>query len=334
MTNDSLKKFISSAPSSSGIYMFKERGKNIYTGKAANLKARLRSYLKTTDSRIQKMVSAANGLEFKVTDSDIEALILESQLIKNLQPRFNIVMRDDKQYFHVGFTENTFPKLFLTHQPHYSKYRNIEISGFIGPFTDGAVLKSTLKFLRKIFPYCTCKNPHNNFCLNYHIGKCVGFCCLKDGESRITNQELRRYRKNIKAMKEILSGRKEYLIINIEKEMRNFAKKEKFKEAIEIRGKLKNLKRIFENAKVIHNSKFLIHNSENTEQKMATLRELAKMLDIGKLPRRIEGYDISNIQGTNATGSMVVFENGNPNKNQYRKFKKKSKRTPHNTHIF
>ena len=118
MTNEHLAKVVSGFPSSPGIYMFKERGKNIYIGKAANLKSRLRSYLprrqaglKTTDSRIQKMLSTANDLEFRATDSDIEALILESQLIKNLRPKFNIMLRDDKQYFYVVFTKEKFPKI-------------------------------------------------------------------------------------------------------------------------------------------------------------------------------------------------------------------------------
>ena len=349
MTTDSLKKFISSAPSSSGIYMFKERGKNIYTGKAANLKSRLRSYLKTEDARIQKMVSAANGLEFKVTDSDIEALILESQLIKNLQPRFNIVMRDDKQYFHVGFTENTFPRLFLTHQPqqvlsikyqvlrgrksHNTKYV-IHNTEFIGPFTDGAVLKSTLKFLRKIFPYCTCKNPHNNFCLNYHIGKCPGFCCLKQPVSSIKYQVLRDYRKNIRAIKEILSGKRESLTKNLEKEMCQAAKKGDLEKAIELRDRISKLKRVFENAKIIRNTKYGILNTENDARTQNTLKALARLLKLDRVPYRIEGYDISNIQGTNATGSMVVFEDGVPNKNQYRKFKIRARITKTRSDLF
>lgn len=313
MTNDSLKKFVSSAPSVPGIYTFKEGSRKLYIGKAANLKARLRSYLKTTDPRILKMLSVADNVEFHATDSDIEALILESQFIKDFRPQFNIVMRDDKQYFYVGFTENTFPRLFLTHQPQSFD------AEFIGPFTDGAVLKSTLKFLRKILPYCTCKNPHNNFCLNYHIGRCIGFCCLK--KPTTNNLQLMTYRKNIKAVKDILSGKRKSLIKNLTKEMSSAAKKEDFETAIGIRGKIEGLERIFENARVIKDSR----PQENA------LKELARILKLKKPPFRIEGYDISNIQGTNATGSMVVFEDGIPNKNQYRKFKIRSKRTPDDT---
>ncbi len=319
MTTDALVNFVSSAPDSPGIYMFKEGTKTIYIGKAANLKNRLRSYLKIKDPRIQNMASFADELELKPTESDIEALIIESQLIKDLQPRFNIMLRDDKQYFYVGFTEDVFPKLFLTHQP-----QGFETE-FIGPFTDGAVLKSTLKFIRKIFPYCTCKNPHNNFCLNYHIGKCLGFCCLKQPVSSIKYQVLREYKKNIRAIKEILSGERESLIKNLEKEMHQEAQNENLEKAIELKDRISKLKRVFENARIIQNIPYY-DISKNHNKK--TLSDLGKILKLKKYPYRVEGYDISNIQGVNATGSMVVFEDGVPNKSQYRKFKIRSKRTP------
>ncbi|MBI2068515.1 MAG: GIY-YIG nuclease family protein [Candidatus Yanofskybacteria bacterium] len=323
--------------------MFKEEGKKIYIGKAANLKARLRSYLKTTDPRIQKMVSTANSLEFRVTESDIEALILESQLIKNLQPRFNIVMRDDKQYFYVVFTHEKFPKIFLTHQPRIFKYLNIEISDSVGPFTDGAVLKSTLKFLRKIFPYCTCKNPHNNFCLNYHIGKCLGVCCLKDNEPKALMPPSYTsprsyygviYKDGIKAIKKILSGKKTSLVKNLEKEMIKLGKEEKFQEAIELRDKIEKLKRVFENAKIIRNTKYGILNTENDVRAQNTLKALARLLKLDRVPYRIEGYDVSNIQGTNATGAMVTFISGRPDKNLYRKFKIRARITKTRSALF
>ena len=108
MTTDALTNLISSASDDPGIYIFKEGGKKLYIGKAANLKSRLRSYLRTSDARIQKMLSIANRLELRTTGSDVEALILESQLIKKYRPKFNIMMRDDKQYGFVGFTRSTY----------------------------------------------------------------------------------------------------------------------------------------------------------------------------------------------------------------------------------
>jgi len=311
MNQDALKNYIKSLPSKPGIYMFKNKeGKDLYIGKALNLKSRVSSYSKTEDSRIQKMVQAAHALKHQTTSSDIEALILESQLIKNYRPPFNVVMRDDKQYFYVVFTSTEFPRIFLTHQPHNDKFKG---SHFIGPFTDGNTLKSTLRFLRRIFPYCTCKQTHNNFCLNYHIGKCLGYCCLKDNPERseraveIKNQ----YAENIKALENILNGKKNTLLKELETEMKDQARNDNLDRAIEIRSKIEDVRRVFENARLIRTSE-IIKNYRSGLQSLIKSRQPII---------RIEGYDVSNIQGAHATGSMAVFAHRKPDKNQYRKFK-------------
>ena len=185
MTEDKLKRSTTKAPIGPGIYIFKgAKGKYLYIGKASNIKARLLSYQKTTDQRILQMLSQAVGVKLLSTDSEIEALIIESQYIKRYRPAFNIRLRDDTQYFYVGFTREKWPKIFLTHQPHQfeSRIKNQELrartvrihnskfiiqnSNYVGPFVDGNALKTTMRYLRKTFPYCTCKKPHNNFCLN------------------------------------------------------------------------------------------------------------------------------------------------------------------------
>ena len=305
MIPNQLQKLIKKLPSGPGVYFFKDKkGKNIYIGKAANLKARVLNYLKTEDQRIQKMVQLAKGLKHMQTGSDIEALILESQYIKKHRPMFNVVMRDDKQYFYVGFTKEKFPRIFLTHQPTSKK-------DFVGPFTDGSAIKTTLRYLRNIFPYCTCKQLHNNYCLNYHIGKCLGYCCLKHHETLNMKHETKIYKKNINAIKDVLSGKKQSLMKKLEREMTLQAKNDNFENAIKIRTKLERLKRIFENARFI----------KELQGREETLIKIKDLLGLETLPQRIEAYDISNIQGQNATGSMIVFENGQPNKNEYRKFK-------------
>ena len=324
MTNGSLKKTISKLPTGSGIYIFKNvSGRTLYIGKASNLKNRVGQYLRTGDVRLQKMVSVAKKLSFVKTDSEVEALILESQYIKKYKPAFNIMLRDDKNFFYVGLTRSTssgqaekFPKIFITHQPH-SKYRNIEISSFVGPFTDGTALKTTLRHLRRVFPYCTCKQLHHNYCLNYHIGKCPGFCCLKQHlNQRPTTYDLQLYKKNIKSVKDILGGKKTLLIKKMEKEMAAFGKKEEFDKAIELRNKIDKIKRVFENARIIQNiSHSHISLYGNRGKNIVGLTEL---------PVRIEGYDVANIQGKYAVGAMVVFVDGKPDKNEYRKFKIKN----------
>ncbi|MBP9821848.1 MAG: GIY-YIG nuclease family protein [Candidatus Pacebacteria bacterium] len=299
MDIDKLKQLITKTPSGPGIYRFQnEKKEDIYIGKASSIKKRLISYARTTDPRIKKMVASASNLNFTETESDIEALILESQLIKQQRPQFNIMLRDDKQYFYVAFSKDKFPRVSLTHQPS---------DDFIGPFTEGVAIKATLKYLRDIFPYCTCSQKHHNFCLNYHIGKCIGFCCL-NGEQ--TEEQHKRYLANIKALKEILTGGRSDLVKELKKEMDDAGKKHDFTKAIELRTKLERLERVFYNAQVIKHSDIL--KSYNSG--------LTKLLGARKTISRIEGYDISNIQGKHAVGSMVTFVNGLPDKNFYRKF--------------
>ena len=245
------------------------------------------------------------------------------------------MLRDGKQYFYVVFTHSTssgqaeeFPKIFLTHQP-FDSLRSLRASpksDFIGPFTDGTALKTTLRLLRRIFPYCTCKQAHHNFCLNYHIGKCLGYCCLKNLNPTIKKELSAIYPKNIKAIKNILTGKRESLIKNLEKEMKELGEKGEFEEAIKLRDRIEKLKRIFENAKIIQDTIYQLDSKIDT-----SLETLKNIFKLAKNSHRIEGYDISNIQGKNAVGAMVVFRNGKPDKNEYRKFKIIFKKTPDDT---
>ena len=350
MTKLGLKTAILKFPHWPGIYIFRDSlNKPLYIGKAFDLKKRISQYLKTENIRLKKMISSAKNVSFIKTDSEIEALVTESQYIKKYQPTFNIMLRDDKNFFYVGFTKNKWSKIFLSHQPHKKfktqilnsksnsnvlklKIKNLNFHSdsaeWVGPFTDGTALKTTLRYLRKIFPYCTCKKPHNNFCLNYHIGKCPGVCCLKNISIDIKIRQ--QYLKNIRAIKDILSGKKTSLLKGLEKEMVKLGKEEKFQEAIELRDKIEKIKRVFENARIIQN---IPYYDISNNQSRSVLLELKKILRqkrrkvawrprrFTRPPRRIEGYDVANIQGKYAVGAMVVFIDGKPSKNEYRKFK-------------
>src|SRR3989344_2387707 len=357
MNQIELKKYVKKLPSRPGIYIFyardgsafggkKSQKKPLYIGKALNLKNRVKNYLKISDIRLRRMMSETKKLDFITTDSDIEALILESQYIKKYNPPFNIMLRDDKQYGFVGFTHSTnsgqakkYPKIFITHQPRKESRKWKVASGknkklpstfhpqpsdFIGPFTDVGALRITLKLLRRIFPYCTCRQLHNNFCLNYHIGKCYGICCLKR-QSRIFNLQFsifkeKEYGKSIKAIKDVLSGKRESLIKEFEKEMKKLAREKKFEKAMELQGKINKLKRVFQNAQLINKSRaFMIYHKGSATLNVS--ESLQKLLNLPSIPRRIEAYDIANIQGKHAVGAMVVFENGQSSRNEYRKFR-------------
>jgi len=325
MKHDRLASAIKKLPKTSGVYIFKRNKIPLYVGKATNLKSRVSSYPKSTDTRIKKMLEEANRIDFEQTESDIKALILESQYIKRWQPKFNVAMRDDKQYLSVAFTKEEYPRIYLTHQ---SRSRNLSVSAvtnpqvtlrgktrkmseldaeYIGPFTDSTALKSTLNSLRRLFPYCTCKQNHHVRCLNAHIGKCLGFCCLKDP----VNARLELYKENIKAIKGILNGNKATVIKELKKEMVALAKDHRFEDAIALRSKIGNIERIFQNAQIIKRQQEHFH----------ALVEIQKVLKLKNIPNRIEGYDISNIQGVHATGAMIAFIEGRPDKNEYRKFK-------------
>ncbi len=261
-----IKQFPDHVPRSPGIYFFRDhKGKPLYIGKAVNLRNRLRGH---------PMLEKAAAVDWQICGSEIEALILESRFIKKYQPPYNISLRDDKNYSYVVFTDEDFPKIFVAHR------------GGIGPFTSGTELRAALKMLRKLFPYCTCKQQHNRPCLNAHLNKCLGICCLKN-KSQASNlkQISKAYNKNIKILNDVLSGKRKAFF--------------------------RQFPNVFANARVI----------KEIAGREEALKKLMKLMQLKKLPARIEGYDISNIQGRYATGSMVVFENGYPNKSEYRKFK-------------
>ncbi|MBI4160364.1 MAG: GIY-YIG nuclease family protein [Candidatus Yanofskybacteria bacterium] len=307
-------------PANAGVYFFRNKnGQILYIGKAANLRNRLKSYFdsRSKDPRILKMLELAEKADWQETDSEIEALILESQLIKKHKPAFNVMLRDDKQYFYVEFSEDNFTKIFLTHQPGKSAKNRI------GPFTDGAAIKTALGVLRRTFPFCTCKQKHNNYCLNYHIGKCPGFCCLKKPmhETSDAKDATKIYGKNIRAIRDVISGRRASLIKSLKKEMDILAKNEEFEKAAELRDKIEKLKKVFANAGIIRHSALDIRYPNSEKLRYGILKDLAESLKLNRSPMRIEGYDVANMQGEYAVGAMVVFINGQPSKNRYRKFK-------------
>lgn len=295
-------------PQSPGVYFFTKNKTILYIGKAINLKSRLNSYfLKNNPSlKVKSLLKEASSISWKILNSETEALIKESELIKKYQPKYNVLMRDDKQYFFVALTKKEYPKIFLTHQtPKGPEY--------IGPFTDGVAIKSVLKLLRRIFPYCTCKKPHKTPCLNARIERCFGYCCLQNAVSH-TPYAIS-YKNNINSIKKILSGKNKSLVKSLKKDMKKFSREQKYEEAGKIRNQIRALEKIFAHKEII--SRDLV--SENIKA-ISSLESLLKIKNIN----RIEAYDIANIQGKYAYGSMVVFINSVPTKDLYRIFKIKT----------
>ncbi|MEK7078238.1 MAG: GIY-YIG nuclease family protein [Patescibacteria group bacterium] len=342
-----LERKLTKLPASPGVYFFKDKtGQIIYIGKAGNLRNRVRSYfpyfappsLRTTEGHGKasqgrhkgakfsstaklKMLSEIVDIEILKTDSEISALITESQLIKKHKPKFNVLMRDGKNYLFVIFTKDEFPKIIPTHQkmqdPRY------KIQDYIGPFTEPAAVRETLRLLRGIFPYCTCKQKHNTKCLNAHMGKCLGFCCLKNLPPNVQHSVLDIYKNNIGAIKNILSGKSQLVLRSLKKEIKEKIKEEDFENAGRLKNQIENLESVLSHAHVLEK------DHQTAPPIFQDIKPNFKLLGFKKDPHRIEMYDISNFQGQEAVGSMVVFNpdkdgNHKPNKNEYRRFKIKT----------
>lgn len=314
-------------PKDPGCYLFEDRtGKIIYIGKAVNLKNRVSQYFRKSEKqslKTQKLIENIFSVDFIKCDSDIDALIEEARLIKKYNPKYNVLLRDDKNHFFVGITKEIYPRIFITHQPSsLVKFSNLpagrQVSNvkcdFIGPFTDGFALKQTLKILRNIFPYRHCVKMPRKPCLQYHLNRCLAPCINTAIETPVSlNQKMKN---NAKEMVKILVGKKQNVLKKLEKEMKNFAEKENFERANELKKKIESLRKIFAHKNSLENFKRIKRKTNWGEIE----KYIQNMLDIKDRISRVECYDISNISGKNAVGSMVVFKDGIPYKKEYRKF--------------
>ncbi len=280
-------------PDTPGIYLMKDsHGRILYVGKAGNLRRRVSSYfLRPHDIRIERLVREIASIDFEKTDTAIEALILESKRIKELKPFYNVKEKDDKSFLNVVITKEKFPRVLL------ARGTDKEAGERFGPFTSASSLRAALKMIRKIFPWNT--HPMEKIgafrrpCFDHEIGLCPGTCI-----GAISRAD---YLKQVRNIRLFLQGKKSRVIKNLEKEMKTAAKAEDFERAGELKRQLFALKHI---------------------QDVALIKE--DKPENGNGGMRIEGYDISNISGTDAVGSMVVFVNGAPDRSQYRKFRIKT----------
>lgn len=404
-------------PKKPGVYIMRDANDEIiYIGKAKNLINRVRSYFreKLDRPKTQILMSHFDSLEYIVTNSEKEALILEATLIKKHRPRYNVQLKDDKRYPYVKITNEKYPRLIIT--------RNITKNGiYYGPFTDVTSVKKTVKFLKSLFKIRTCRNMDGP-CLNSQIDLCYAPC---SGE--ISKEE---YDEIINKIDLFFQGKYSVIVKNLKKEMAEAAENEQFEKAAVLRDQITSIEEIMEkqfvdlvdddldqdviaiapndnevvviimpirNGKIVGRDDFLMSGSQyesnseilfafiqqyygfnrhipkqillnepiddtelleewlsdlrgnkvyikvpmkgvklrlvNMAQKNAeiikhqkkamenSLIELKKYLKLDKLPRIIEGYDISNISGKFAVGSKVSFKDAKPNKMKYKRFK-------------
>lgn len=399
-----------------GVYLLKDSADRIlYVGKAKSLKKRVKSYFRgDLDPKTRALMNQFHHLEYMVTDTEKEALILESNLIKKHMPRYNIRLKDDKRYPYIRVTNEKFPRVIIT--------RRVLDDGsyYYGPFPEATTLRRLVKFIKALFKVRDCKNMDGP-CLNYQIDLCNAPC-----DNRISEEE---YKKLVDNVSLFFEGKYDEIMMALKREMVEAAENKEFEKAAVLRDQINSVEDVLEkqkmeftrsldqdviasasdeelacvvvfsvrDGKIIGKEDFLMSGAENSsEEKIVTaflkqyyigprhvpskiilhksvddrklieewlsekreshvelevpeegvgyrlakmvsknaqillnhqkevkgaLVDLKKYLGIPKIPKRIEAYDISNISGQNAVGSMVVFENGTPKKSSYRRYK-------------
>jgi excinuclease ABC subunit C len=256
----------------------------------------------TRGKLIVDMVEKADKVDYEKTDSVLEAIILEANLIKKFQPYYNTEAKDDKSFNYVVITKEDLPIVKIVRgRDLYSKLQatNYKVLNKFGPFPNSGALQEALKFIRKIFPFRDekCRIGSGKPCFNFHIGLCPGTCVGK-----ISKNE---YAKTLKNIIGIFEGQKIQVLKNLEKEMKILAEKEKFEKAGEIRNKIFSLKHIRDVA--------FIKKEYDTDTKN-------QINEVGKKIKRIEAYDVAHLLGKEARGVMIVFENGDYNREYSRIF--------------
>lgn len=308
---------IKNLPSKPGVYIYKNSQKKIiYVGKAVNLKKRVSQYFQTDHAlgyKTSHLVSQIADIDFHVVGSEIEALILESSLIKQYRPKFNSQLKDDKSYIYITITKDKFPLI----KPAFKSTLNQE-NYFYGPFPDSRSVKSLLKTIRHIFPYYSKKHDSKK-CLYCHLGLCPG-----------PNPSSKEYRRNISSIKKILNGHFRKLISQLNKEMDLFSKSENYELAKVRRDQINSLKYVISGWQSLSHLYQEIDFKEDKYQKAVDQLILTLSTNFPQLKKinRIEAYDISNLGSKVFVGAMTVYQNGKIDSSQYRQFKIESKITP------
>ncbi len=305
---DQLLQKLKTLPSAPGVYFHKDaKGEVIYVGKAAVLKNRVRQYFHHSpkDPKTTALVREIADTDWLVVDTEMDALFLESEMIKRYKPKWNILLRDDKtvNYVRIDFKSEV-PYVSFTRTPQDDK------ATYIGPFYAKLPLQQALRILRKVFPYYD--RPYDGKKnLNTDLGLTPG---IEIGRSTPIE-----YKKNLRKLKLYLEGGRQKLLKDLEKQMRDASKAQEYEIAQEAKRQLFALKEL--QKKIVFSDKEFMDIS--SDQALTALQQL---LDLKEPPRRLEGYDISHQSGTNVVGSMVVFTNGVSDRAEYRKFKLRNQR--------
>jgi excinuclease ABC subunit C len=307
MNLEQFKKKMQKIPDEPGVYFFLDKKKKVlYIGKATSLRDRTRSYfssdlMETRGPLLVEMVGKATSIDWRQTDSVLEALLLEGSLIRTHKPFYNSLSKDDKSYNFVVITKEPYPRIVVV------RGRSLELefplksrAYTFGPFPHGLQLQQAMKLIRKIFPYrekcepaeeAIARGKKPKGCFNAHIGLCPGVCTGAVGKQE--------YRRIVRHIVLLFQGKKKQLIRELQREMKSAAKDEAFEEAKRLRGQL-----------------FALQHIEDVSLIKDEYRQLGAHKSV-----RIEAYDVAHLRGESAVGVMTVVEDGLANKNEYRKFR-------------
>ena len=292
-------------PQGPGVYLYKDASRTIiYVGKAKVLKKRISQYFQKNieDAKTRQLVKEIASVDTIITGSELDALLLESELIKRYKPKFNILLRDDKSAIYIKLKD-------AGPNPYFGYSRTAEDADFsyIGPFYNAYSIRQLMKALRKIFPYSTHQKLPKRSCLHAQIGRCPNL----EGHP----ENLAKYKKDILNIKKVLSGQRLNLISDFKKQMNSLATELKFEEASVLKNKISALSFIDKNISVFEDDRLASQDEALTKLKL--------ILNLKDDLTRIEGYDISHMSGTDTVASMVVATNGMADKSQYRIFHSK-----------
>lgn len=322
---DALREKVAQLPTGPGVYLFKDSaGVVLYVGKAKSLRGRVMSYLQPSAdllvSRgpdIERMIGdLAHDIDYLECDSEVDALLRESRLIKDIQPRFNAALKDDKTFPYLQITtDEDFPRVSITREPRSEGVK------LYGPFVSVADLRAAMPLLQRVFKFRTCKLDifdddagRRSFrpCILYNIKQCTAPCA-----AHVSKED---YNEQIRRLRQFLDSKGTQLRKELAGQMKDAAEKLDFEKAAELRDELKALEGLQDRGLVAEHVQPEVFFQDPTEG----LARLQEVLHMPAVPRTIEGIDIAHLGGEETVGSLVVFIDGRPFKSNYRRFKIKT----------
>ena len=317
--SEAIRKKLSAVPHKPGVYLHKDRfGTVIYVGKALDLRRRVSQYFQSSrrmgwDLKFNALVEAIHDFDVHVVRSEPEALLLESKLIKEFKPRFNVSLRDDKRYLMLKVNLNDPIPNFV-----FTRLKKDDGARYFGPFVNSLALRNTVALARKQFNLRGCRvftpgAADYKHCLYAHLKYCTAPC--------VGNVTRDQYLEQVKAACNFLEGQCREMQSQLETEMKKAAAAHDFEKAAELRDLIRDLNDTWKKTEKFPRVPYNLPLAINPENDLV---ELAKILGLPAPPLRIEGFDVSNISGTFAVASLVSFKNGRPDRANYRRFKIKT----------